>query len=770
MNRSQFLIVILILLSTNLAHAGKPDIAGAIEAKSFVDARRMLDSDTVSKADVNAAQPDGMTALHWAVHHDQLELARLLVEKGAAVEAKTRYSVSPLWLACQNGNAQLVELLIAAGADPNTALPGGETVLMTAARTGRVGAVKALLHAGAKVNAREKKEQTALMWAAAEGNAEVVDALIEASADSDARLSSGFNALFFAVRQGHADVVQRLLKAGCNVNAVMNTQAGTRFGRSRLSTTPLLMAIENGHFELGKLLLDKGADPNAHPAGYSALHALTWVRKPIRGDGDPPPHGSGNVSSLDMVRLLAAARADLNSRLENGKAELGRFTYTGSTPLLLAAQASDVPLVKLLVELGADPHMANSDGTSPLLAACGVGALGDGDESAGTEDEVIATAEYLLSLKANINSVDCNGETVMHGAAYQSWPKLVGFLAQHGADVQAWHHENRAGWTPLVIAEGHRPGNFRPSPETISAIQTAMRDAGVAIPEPLMLKEHLRSWSTVRNEDKAWVIKNIEYARVNDTSLKLDLHLPKRVIGSSLIVWVHGGAWRSGSKDDMPLDRLVNAGYSVASVNYRLSTEAKFPAQVHDIKAAIRFLRHLASRYQYKSDRVAIAGSSAGGHLAALVGTTNKHQELEGAVGTCLDQSSEVQAIVDLYGPTNFMTILDQSTPHGLSVRKPAFDLLLGGQPSDKTDLAKLASPVQHVDASDPPLLIIHGDADPQVPVEQSRELAARYKQLNLACELVIIPGGEHGGKSFFDQERQELMQQFLEQALAAGR
>ncbi len=213
----------------------------------------------------------------------------------------------------------------------------------------------------------------------------------------------------------------------------------------------------------------------------------------------------------------------------------------------------------------------------------------------------------------------------------------------------------------------------------------------------------------------------------------------------------------------MPLDQLVKAGYTVASVNYRLSTEAKFPAQIHDIKAAIRFLRSVASRYHYRSDRITIAGSSAGGHLAALVGTTNKHTELEGTVGDCLNQSSEVQAIIDLYGPTNLMTILDQSTPHGLSVRKPALDLLLGAQPETVPELAKLASPVEHVDASDPPLLIIHGDQDPQVPINQSHELVGKYKQLNLPCQFEVIHGGAHGGKLFFDEQRQELMRQFLD-------
>ncbi len=269
------------------------------------------------------------------------------------------------------------------------------------------------------------------------------------------------------------------------------------------------------------------------------------VRKPIRGDGDPPPQGSGKLNSLDMVRVLAASGADLNARLENGKSELGRFTYTGSTPFLLAAQASDLTLVKLLAQLGRGPEHHQLRWNQSALGGQRCWSTCDGDESAGTEEEVIATIDYLLTLGANVNAVDNNGETAMHGAAYQSLPKLVSFLNNHGADIDVWNHENRAGWTPLVIAEGYRPGNFRPAPDTISAIKAVMTAAKVKVPDAVVLKEHLRSWSTVRNEDKVWVIKNVEYANVNNSSLLLDLHFPERVVGSTLIVWfmeVHGVA------------------------------------------------------------------------------------------------------------------------------------------------------------------------------------------------------------------------------------
>ncbi|MEM9660335.1 MAG: alpha/beta hydrolase fold domain-containing protein, partial [Planctomycetota bacterium] len=365
------------------------------------------------------------------------------------------------------------------------------------------------------------------------------------------------------------------------------------------------------------------------------------------------------------------AGAELDARWDRGTSGRGRFTYTGCTPFLLAAQASDLPLMKLLLELGANPNLPNAVRSTPLLAAAGVGALGDGDESAGTEEEAIAAIEFLLDLGADVDAVDGNGETAMHGAAYQSRADLVNVLAVRGASLDVWNQPNRAGWTPLQIAQGYRPGNFRPAPETMAAIETAMTAAGAPLADRSVGGPHRRSWKGSSNTDARWVVRDLEYARVDASALLLDLHFPAKVADSRLIVWVHGGAWRSGSKESMPLGPLVEAGYTVASVNYRLSPTAAFPAQVHDVKAAIRFLRHLADRYGYRDDRIAIAGASAGGHLAALVGTTNGDERLEGTVGAHLGQSSDVHAIVDFFGPTNLSNILSQSTPHGLSVRVP---------------------------------------------------------------------------------------------------
>jgi ankyrin repeat protein len=473
-----FQLILLVLAASPAAAGSDAPLADAAENKDSTAIRRLLDRDV----DVNAPQADGMTALHWATYHDDLDCVKLLIAAGADAKAASRYGVTPLSLACMNGNTAIVELLLDSGADPNAALPGGETALMTASRTGRTGPVKALLARGADVNAREHNGQTALMWAAADGQVEVVDALLKAGADFRTPLRSGFTPLFFAVREGRTAAVFKLLQAGADVNETMRPRQRSGPARGK-ATSPLILAVENGHFELAAALLNAGADPNDRPSGSTALHAITWVRKPIRGDPDPPPIGSGKLSSLDIVRQLVAHGADVNARLEKGESGLGRFTTTGSTPFLLAARASDVPLMRLLLELGADSRLPNADNCTTLMAAAGVGALDNGEEAAGTEDEALATVRLLLEFGADINAVDDNGETAMHGAAYQSWPKLVQLFADHGADINVWNRKNKWGWTPLMIAQGHRPGNFRPMPETIAAIERVMLAEGIVPPK-----------------------------------------------------------------------------------------------------------------------------------------------------------------------------------------------------------------------------------------------------------------------------------------------
>ncbi len=437
--------------------------------------------------DVNASQADGTTPLHWAAYQDDLESVELLLKAGASAKAANRYGVTPLSLACMNGDGAMVERLLKAGADPNTTLPGGETALMTAARTGKIQAVKALLAAGADVNAKESRRgQTAIMWAAAEGHAEVVQALIEAGADFRARLESGFTPLLFAVREGRLAVVRVLLKAGADVNDTIQTDrvSGRRLlyggGLPRPGTSALILAVVNAHYELASHLLDAGADPNAIGPGYTALHAITWVRKPGGGDNDPAPQGSGNMTSIEMVQKLAAKGANLNARMtKRVNVGLTSLNTLGATPFFLAARTADAELMRLLAKMGADPLLGNADNSTPLMAAAGLGTRSPG-EDAGTESEVVEALQAALDLGADVNAVDNNGETAMHGAAYKNLPAAVQFLAEHGARIEIWNRRNKHGWTPLAIATGYRFGNFKPSPPTVAALERLMKAAGVS--------------------------------------------------------------------------------------------------------------------------------------------------------------------------------------------------------------------------------------------------------------------------------------------------
>jgi len=460
--------------------AARAELADAVQQRDRAAIDRLLGANV----DVNSPQVDGMTALHWAVYHDDLATAGRLLQAGADAGAQNRYGVAPLSLACTNGNTDIVSSLLAAGADPNTTLRGGETALMTAARTGRLGPVQLLIDRRAHVNAREVHGQTALMWAAAEGHVAVVQALVEAGADFVTPLKSGFTPYFFAVREGKQDVVRTLLKAGVDVNSVM-LPTRTTGKRPQRGTSGLTLAVENGHFDLALLLLQRGADPNDQRSGFSPLHILTWVRKPNRGDGldgDPPPRGSGRLTSLQMVRALIDHGADVNLRLKRGKSGRGRLNRKGATPFLLGCKTADIALLQLLLELGADPRLGNVDRCTPLMAAAGIGTLAPGEE-AGTETEAAQVVRLLLKLGADVNTVDKNGETAMHGAAYKSLPSVVRILAENGAKIDVWNQPNRYGWTPLRIAEGHRPGNFKPSFETIDALRRVMIAAGVTPPE-----------------------------------------------------------------------------------------------------------------------------------------------------------------------------------------------------------------------------------------------------------------------------------------------
>ena len=482
-------VLLLTAASTAAAANSRAPLADAVEKMDGPKIRALLKE----RADVNAPQVDGTTALHWAAYKNDVATAELLLGAGANVKAATRYGVTPLSLACTNGSAPMVDLLLKAGADPNASLPGGETPLMTAARTGSLAVVKTLLARGALVDGKDdRRGQTALMWAAAEGHADIVETLIDGGADFRARLASGFTPLLFAVREGSTAVVDILLKAGVDVNEPIPVDGPRRRGYGgRLppaGATPLLVAVTNAHFELASRLLDAGANPNADLPGYTVLHAITVVRKPGVGDNDPAPEGSGNLSSIELVKKLAARGANLNAKMTK-KANLNntRMNELGATPFMLAALTADAELMRTLAKLGADPSLTNVEKSTPLMMTAGLATRSPG-EDAGTEAEVLEAVQVALDLGADVNAVDINGETAVHSAAYKNLPKVVKLLTSKGAKVTSWNRENKFGWTPLAIAVGYRFGNFKPSAETEAAIREVMIAAGVTPPKVVVAK------------------------------------------------------------------------------------------------------------------------------------------------------------------------------------------------------------------------------------------------------------------------------------------
>lgn len=270
--------------------------------------------------------------------------------------------------------------------------------------------------------------------------------------------------------------------------------------------------------------------------------------------------------------------------------------------------------------------------------------------------------------------------------------------------------------------------------------------------------------TTLQAEQEKKVIKNIEFAEVDGHSLKLDLYLPQEK-DAPLVVWIHGGGWQGGSKEGCPVTWLNDHGMAVASISYRLTDKATFPAQIQDCKAAVRWLRANADKYGYSTEKVGVAGSSAGGHLAALMGTSGEVKALEGDVGGNLDQSSRVAAVVDYYGATDFV-LRSKTQPHRANKKGSVVYKLLGGGADEKVELAKQASAAFHVTEDDPPFLVIHGDKDNTVLLDQSQRIQTVYKEAGLPLELIVIEGGGHGGAEFYKGEPRERAIEFFKQHL----
>lgn len=496
------------IASMHMASAAAPPTHPLIEAvkKSDEGALRKL---LQQGGDVNAADVDGTTALHWAAYKNDLDTVKLLVQAGANVKAANRYGVRPMHLAATAGNAAMIDTLLSAGADPNEALPEGETAIMTAARSGSAASVKLLIARGAQVDVRENwRGQTALMWAAAEGHTDVVKLLIAAGADvhvrSNGTIGAGraqvpevaaptagpgpagtaassvepaapaaeratgrrasstllnFTPLLFAVRAGQIETVRALLDAGADANEKVSD-----------GTSAITLAILNAHYELAALLAASGANANADEEGWTALHQLVWTRRPNVGRPPPAPVPTGNLDALELARVLLKHGADPNARQKKEPKDTNRnaMNRIDATPFLLAAKSADVEMMRVLLDGGADPTLKTVAGITPLMAAAGVGIYKVG-ESPGTGEEALEAVELLHELGADVNAVDTNGDTAMHGAAFRGHAPLVHFLHEMGAQLDL---RNKKGLTPLAIADGiFHISVFISNPETAAMLR-----------------------------------------------------------------------------------------------------------------------------------------------------------------------------------------------------------------------------------------------------------------------------------------------------------
>jgi ankyrin repeat protein len=431
----------------------------ALEADSgrdlrLIDAVKNADAGAIRAllkqgVDVNARSGDGASALHWAVYGGDRVATDLLIQAGASVNAATDLGITPLWMACTGGSTALIARLLQAGADPNIAPRSNGTPLMVASRTGNVDAVRLLLDHHANVNAREvARDQSALMWAVSERHPDVVRELLEAGADVHARSKTssryvllccqdfqsdseggaytqegGFTPLLFAAREGDIESATRLLAAGANIEDAAPT-----------GTSALVLAAHSDRGVFATFLLEKGANPDADGAGYTALHAAT-----IRGD-------------KSLVKALLSHGANPNARQTSGS-PARRYsgialdkTMIGATPFLLATRSSQLEIMKLLAASGADVNSSLVDGTTPVMAA----ARRQGREGRGlAENRIVEAMRLAIELGSKLDAADSNGDTALHIAAVRRLDTVIQFLVKAGAPINA---ANNQGRTPLAVA------------------------------------------------------------------------------------------------------------------------------------------------------------------------------------------------------------------------------------------------------------------------------------------------------------------------------
>ena len=452
-----------------------PNLNAAIDDGRLIHAVKAGDKETVRSlleqhADVNEAQSDGASALHWAVYRDNTEIVDLLIAAKANINGINEYGVTPLSLACTNHSAPIVDRLLKAGANPNAALPSGETVLMTCARTGNAETVKLLLGNGAKVDTKESwRGQTALMWAVEQKHADVAQVLIDKGADVHARSNSGFTPLLFAARVGDMDAARVLLTAGADVNEVTPIPGKPAADQPRgfsgkpysyraapYRMSPLLMAAASGHEALSLFLLDHGADPNAADSnGATALHYA--VLEGMVAIGSVSSHYAVNSylfrpNMIGLTKALLSHGANANARLAKDPLLPGgmpRVSMAGATPFLLATASCDLTLMHILLDAGADPMLPTKAGTTTLMIAAGLGRYEDRTKE--EEKNALEAVKLIVALGADVNAIGEEGYTALHGAAYVGANPIIDLLISKGAKTEV---KDDFGQTPLSIAEG----------------------------------------------------------------------------------------------------------------------------------------------------------------------------------------------------------------------------------------------------------------------------------------------------------------------------